>query len=622
MGDIVQWQFLTSKRKSLMSRTVELGPVPSFNSSWTPIGSRLLLYGGCDYDGEPLEQVFLYDTKAYQWISPEGVLGENSYEDASPGKRYGHCCVLVEMHPPRLMLYGGMVKSESTYDESEFDAPDTLGDSFSSNDGADLQGLDGVFEHGLMGWRNKWSTRKAKNSNFGAEELDGSLYFLTLAQNGSWSWSKPLINSKIRPPSRTDFSIVKVRTNVCMMFGGYTSDNKVVGDLWSLDYQNLEWREEAVSGIKPRPRYRHTAEVIGNKMYILGGVDNGDDDATQSKGSTFATINVLNLETMEWSQPKLSGENPFPRSGHSSCVVGTDHIAVFGGKLKSDVYYNDVHLIDVKTFRSVCVDCVQSMLPSAVDNSALQPVGKSIYCFAGTDAQGSCYNDIRTLDVESYLGNVDINVIEGSASEYSFKVLLIGESAVGKTSLMTRFSENLFTVNTHATIGIDYNSRMIKIDGKVVKLEIWDTAGQEKFGNITANYYRGAQGALLAYDVGSRSSFELVQTWYEKAKMLGGEKLVAVLVGNKCDLGPEQRQVTHEEGAELASSLGIQFLETSAKNGQNVDDSFVCMTREIKRRVDQSGLVGVGSATKHASRSTVTLAKGDRKMSMSEKCCR
>ena len=622
MGDIVQWQFLATKRKSFISANLEL-PVPSFGSSFTPIGSRLLVIGGCDWDGEPLDQLFLYDTKAYEWIGVR-VVGEKNYENSSPGKRWGHCCILVEMHPPRLALWGGMVKSDSTYDESEFDAPDTLGDSFSSNDGADvMQGLEGVFEHGLMRWRrNKWSTRKTKNSNSGAEELDGSIYFLTMAQNGSWSWSKPLINSKIRPPSRTDFSMVKVRTNVCMVFGGYTSDNRVVGDLWSLDYQNLEWKEEAVSGIKPRPRYRHTSEVIGNKMYLLGGVDNGEDDATQSKGSTFSTINVLNLDTMEWSQPQLTGDNPFPRSGHASCVLGSTHIAIFGGKLRSDCFYNDVHLIDVRTFRSVRVDCVQSMLPSAVDNSSLQAVGKSLYCFAGTDTQGSCYNDIRILDIESYLGNVDINVIEGSASEYSFKVLLIGESNVGKTSLMTRFSENLFTANTHATIGIDYNSRMIKIDRAVVKLEIWDTAGQEKFGNITANYYRGAQGALLVYDVGSRSSFDLVKSWYEKAKMLGGENLVAVLVGNKCDLLPEQRQVSQQEGQDLARSLGIPFIETSAKSGQNVDDSFVCMTRDIKRKVDQSGLVGAAKAVKNASRSSVVLAKGDRKMSMSEKCCR
>lgn len=139
----------------------------------------------------------------------------------------------------------------------------------------------------------------------------------------------------------------------------------------------------------------------------------------------------------------------------------------------------------------------------------------SSYVFGGTDINGACFNDIRFIDLTEYLDEKDITVGEGAASDYSFKILIIGDAAVGKSALLTRFSENVFldsytsTIGTlsflrfvYSLIGIDFNSRMIRVGGSICKLEIWDTAGQERFSTITANYYRGAQGALLVYDIG------------------------------------------------------------------------------------------------------------------------
>ncbi|CAE7620158.1 RAB8B, partial [Symbiodinium microadriaticum] len=210
-------------------------------------------------------------------------------------------------------------------------------------------------------------------------------------------------------------------------------------------------------------------------------------------------------------------------------------------------------------------------MPTPIGNSSLTTVGNTVYVFGGTDAKGACFNDIRFLDVTQYLDTHDITVGEGASSDYSFKILIIGDAAVGKSALLTRFSENVFLHSYTSTIGIDFNSRMIRVGGSICKLEIWDTAGQERFSTITANYYRGAQGALLVYDIGRRESFEHVQAWYDRAKQLGGQDIEPVLIGNKIDLDPSVRQVSSEEGENLAMDLGIPFMETSALNGDNVE---------------------------------------------------
>lgn len=145
-----------------------------------------------------------------------------------------------------------------------------------------------------------------------------------------------------------------------------------------------------------------------------------------------------------------------------------------------------------------------------VAHSTVTAIGNKCFVFGGTDIKGGCYNDIRTLDVGKYLSSTDITVGEGASSEYSFKILIIGDAAVGKSAILTRFSENSFLPNYQSTIGIDFNSRMIRVDQSICKLEIWDTAGQERFSTITANYYRGAQGALLVYDISRYCTYSVV----------------------------------------------------------------------------------------------------------------
>jgi N-acetylneuraminic acid mutarotase len=132
-------------------------------------------------------------------------------------------------------------------------------------------------------------------------------------------------------------------------------------------------------------RYRHTAEVVGNKMYILGGSDNGDDCA---EGAKHLSLHELSLETMQWSHPTLSGSNPFPRSGHSSAVIGAQSVAVFGGRRSKLSLLNDIVLIDMEHYVGTTVNTVHNQLPTPIANCSITAVGNKCFVFGGTDAKG------------------------------------------------------------------------------------------------------------------------------------------------------------------------------------------------------------------------------------------
>jgi len=172
--------------------------------------------------------------------------------------------------------------------------------------------------------------------------------------------------------------------------------------------------------------------------------------------------------------------------------------------------------------------------------------------------------------------------------DYLIKLLLIGDSGVGKSCLLLRYSDDSFTSSFITTIGIDFKIKSILLDDKKVKLQIWDTAGQERFRTITTAYYRGAMGILLVYDVGDQNSFNNVVNWMRQIDEHAAENVNRVLIGNKCDVDASQRQVTHEMGRSLADEYGIRFFETSAKNSINVEEAFMCMAKDIVERLKEN----------------------------------
>ena len=176
--------------------------------------------------------------------------------------------------------------------------------------------------------------------------------------------------------------------------------------------------------------------------------------------------------------------------------------------------------------------------------------------------------------------------------DYLFKLLLIGNSSVGKSSLLYRFVDNSWDENFVPTKGVDFvrifyiynlyiqKLKTLEINGKKVKLQIWDTAGQERFKNITASYYRGGHGVLVVYDITDRESFTNLNSWLIEIEKNANKNVFKLLIGNKSDLEP-QRQVQFDEGKAFAESNGMKFIETSAKTDQKVKEAFETLTKEI-----------------------------------------
>ncbi|CAB4270298.1 unnamed protein product [Prunus armeniaca] len=173
--------------------------------------------------------------------------------------------------------------------------------------------------------------------------------------------------------------------------------------------------------------------------------------------------------------------------------------------------------------------------------------------------------------------------------DYVFKVVVIGDSAVGKTQILSRFTKNEFCFDSKSTIGVEFQTRTVTIKGKLIKAQIWDTAGQERYRAVTSAYYRGALGAMLVYDITKRQTFDHVARWVEELRAHADNSIVIMLVGNKADLG-EQRDVPTEDAVEFAEDQGLFFSETSAFSGENVDTAFFSVLEKIYGVVSKKAL--------------------------------
>ena len=164
--------------------------------------------------------------------------------------------------------------------------------------------------------------------------------------------------------------------------------------------------------------------------------------------------------------------------------------------------------------------------------------------------------------------------------DYLFKLIIIGDSYVGKTNIMSQYIKKEFNENSKSTIGVEFGNKIIKIDDKIIKAQIWDTAGQERYKSITSAYYKGAKGAFIVYDITSKTTFNSVDKWIQDLNLYGDKNLTLLLIGNKSDL-EEKRQIKKEDGEEKAKSFGLGFIETSACTGENIDKAFDILLKEV-----------------------------------------
>uniref|UniRef100_A0A1J3GP47 Ras-related protein RABA4c n=1 Tax=Noccaea caerulescens TaxID=107243 RepID=A0A1J3GP47_NOCCA len=207
--------------------------------------------------------------------------------------------------------------------------------------------------------------------------------------------------------------------------------------------------------------------------------------------------------------------------------------------------------------------------------------------------------------------------------DYVFKVVLIGDSAVGKSQLLARFSRNEFSIESKATIGVEFQTRTLTIDRKTVKAQIWDTAGQERYRAVTSAYYRGAVGAMLVYDITKRQSFDHVTRWLEELRGHADKNIVIMLIGNKTDLGT-LRAVPTEDAKEFAQRENLFFMETSALDSNNVEPSFLTVLTEIYRIVSKKNLVaneGESGGDSSLLQGTKIVVPGEETETKGKGCC-
>ena len=162
------------------------------------------------------------------------------------------------------------------------------------------------------------------------------------------------------------------------------------------------------------------------------------------------------------------------------------------------------------------------------------------------------------------------------------EIITLGNSAVGKSSFILKYTDNVFTLDYLTTLGVDYKHKKIKLkNGKDVRLRIFDTAGQERFKSVSASFVKKADGVILIYDIGEKDSFEAVDNWIKSIREIGKDKLPIILVGNKCDLSDDKRQVSLKEGQDKANEFNIPFYETSCKEGINIKEVFEKLIDDI-----------------------------------------
>ncbi|KAF3326447.1 ras-related protein Rab11D-like protein [Carex littledalei] len=213
----------------------------------------------------------------------------------------------------------------------------------------------------------------------------------------------------------------------------------------------------------------------------------------------------------------------------------------------------------------------------------------------------------------------------GEKIDYVFKVVLIGDSAVGKSQILSRFARDEFSLDSKATIGVEFQTRTLSIQNKNIKAQIWDTAGQERYRAVTSAYYRGAVGALLVYDITKRQSFDHIARWLDELRAHADRQIVIMLVGNKCDLSDE-RAVSSDDAREFAEKESLFFLETSALEATNIENAFQTVLTEIfnvvnKKNVTASGQGNGGAGPTALSGQKIVVPGPTQEVPKGKTCC-
>jgi small GTP-binding protein len=203
--------------------------------------------------------------------------------------------------------------------------------------------------------------------------------------------------------------------------------------------------------------------------------------------------------------------------------------------------------------------------------------------------------------------------------DFLFKLIIVGDSNVGKTNIMSKYIHNQFNQHSKSTIGVEFGTKIVNIDNKKIKAQIWDTAGQERYKAITSAYYKGAKGAFVVYDITRKQSFDSVDRWINDLRAAADKNLSIIIIGNKCDL-EDQRQVNKEQGEDKAKNYEVAFMETSALSGENLDKAFEKMINEVYKKCHEEMMAEVDVDIVGKSED-INLEKTKPKNPDKKKCC-
>ena len=199
------------------------------------------------------------------------------------------------------------------------------------------------------------------------------------------------------------------------------------------------------------------------------------------------------------------------------------------------------------------------------------------------------------------------------------KIIVIGDANTGKSCMLHRFIYHEFNSNSSHTIGVEFGSKVVDMDGQRVKLQIWDTSGQERYLSVTRSYYRGAMGCLMVYDVTRRATFESIPRWIQEAKSLTDPNCAMMLVGNKCDL--PNKEITHGEASQFAQEEEVMMFETSAANGEFIEEAFLKVARTALHRKKQSESKNTEKAQSSQAPTSSLLRDDDTTRRSKKGCC-
>jgi len=541
-------------------------------------GCRVVyLYGGRSKSGTALDDMHVLDLEANFWSSPKPK-GEK------PAGRYGHCCV---SHGEHLYFFGGQSKGQATFAFAEEPPkPSIFGD-------------------------KKKGRREAET-----ECCDELLAYHT----PTLEWKELSFEGQAPCPRyKHGACLVPERQGQARMliFGGCDEEDHAMNDLYTLDMATTTWSCPETTGQTPSPRFGHSVTLLPavRKVIVLGGTDGKLLDVHAAADPEFPphksaksfcgmAVHLLDLDTMVWSTVSCknagTGAEPPARAYHSAALLGKNLFVTGGqvhhGLLAPTHYIHGAYILEiVKNQWEHNTIKGDSFIPypgcsllghtaCAIDSSSLILFGGSLESTSGFDCVNTFWDVATDAKQKLHSSQLPKPTASGVYST-TFKLLVVGDAGVGKTCLITRFVDDVFSTTCKSTIGVDFKATSIEMDGKDVQLQVWDTAGQERFRALTTSYYRGAHGVILVYDVTEPASFEHLASWIKDVDLYSGEEVVKLLIGNKDDI-PDKKVVDPAVAREFAKDHNMLFMEASAMRALNVNAAFKLLVAEVMHQAD------------------------------------